>query len=141
MSSTPPLVQPYLFFNGRCDEALEFYKSAIGAEVLFLMRYKDSPEPTGRPDLGEKVMHSTFRVGSTELFASDGQFTGQSGFEGFTLSLVVPDDASAEKLFRGLSEGGQVRQALGPTFFATSFGTVEDRFGLGWMVIAMRPRP
>jgi PhnB protein len=133
------LVQPYLFFGGRCEEALEFYRTAVGAEVLMLMRMKESPEPQPglRPGMEEKVMHASFRVGASTLMASDGRCEGEPNFEGFTLSIVVPDDAEAERVFAALGEGGKVEMPLMQTFWAPKFGMVEDRFGVGWMVSVM----
>ncbi len=128
-------VQPYLFFNGRCEEAVEFYRSALGAEVMMLMRFKDSPDPAMVPPGGEdKVMHMTFRVGDTTVLASDGRCIGRPSFEGFSLSLTVPDDAQAGRLFTSLADGGQVQMPLSKTFFASSFGMVADRFGVSWMI-------
>ena len=128
-------VQPYLFFEGRCEEAVEFYRKALGAEVTMLMRFRDSPEPgMVPPGGGDKVMHMAFRVGDTTLLASDGRCSGRPGFEGFALSLTVADDAQAERFFTSLAEGGQVHMPLTKTFFASSFGMVADRFGVSWMV-------
>ena len=131
------LVQPYLFFDGRCEEALEFYKKALGAEVTMLMRYKDNPEPdTSKMPKGsdDKVMHSEFKLQGNTLMASDGYCAGAPKFQGFSLSLSVPDAAKAEKLFKALSEGGKVEMPLAKTFFSESFGMVSDKFGVGWMV-------
>ena len=131
-------VQPYLFFDGRCEEALEFYRSALGAEVTSLHRFKDSPEPHAPgmipPGADNKVMHASFRVGSTTVLASDGRCTGHPSFEGFALSLTVPNDAEAERLFAALGQGGQVQMPLSKTFFSSRFGMVADRFGVSWMV-------
>ena len=127
-------VQPYLFFDGRCDEAVEFYQKAVGAKVNMLMRFKDSPDPAmahGNPD---KVMHASLQVGDSVVLVSDGEARGQPSFHGFSLSLTATDDAEAKRLFEALSEGGQVRLPLTKTFFASSFGMVADRFGVGWMV-------
>jgi PhnB protein len=133
-------VQSYLFFEGRCEEALEFYRGALGAEVTMLMRFKDSPEPPQpgmcAPGSDDKVMHASFRIGETELMASDGRAQGQPEFKGIALSLAVADDAEAGRVFNALSEGGQVQMPLGKTFYASSFGMVSDRFGVQWMVIA-----
>jgi len=131
------ILQPYLFFDGRCEEALEFYRKAMGAEVTSLMRFKDSPEPSmacpsAKP---EKVMHASFRVGETTVMASDGQCTGQPSFQGFSLSLTVSTEAEAEKLFGALANGGQVQMPLAKTFFSSRFGMVADRFGVGWMIL------
>jgi len=129
------LVQPYLFFDGRCEEAIEFYRSKIGAQVEMLMRFKESPEPAQNPPGSEnKVMHASLRVGETTLMASDGRCMGQPSFQGFALSLTPAGDTEAERLFNVLSEGGQVQMPLGKTFFASSFGMVADRFGVSWMV-------
>jgi PhnB protein len=132
-----PLVQPYLFFGGRCDEALDFYRIAIGAEVDFLMRYKESPEPMPPgllpPGFENKVMHATFRIGSTTVMASDGCEVGPK-FTGFALSLAVPTADEADRVFAALSEGGKVRMPLAKTFWSVRFGMVDDKFGVGWMV-------
>jgi PhnB protein len=132
-------VQPYLFFDGRCEEAVEFYRSALGAEVTTLMRFKDSPEPPA-PGMcpsgtGDKVMHASFRIGDTTVMASDGRCLGQPSFQGFSLSLTVPDDAEAERTFTALADGGHVQLPLAKTFFSSRFGMVADRFGVSWMII------
>jgi PhnB protein len=131
-------VQPYLFFDGRCEEALEFYKETLGAKVEMIMRNKESPEPTPGmlpPGSEDKVMHALFRVGDTPIMASDGFAKGQPRFEGFSLSLTVADEAEADRVFKALADGGEVRMPLGKTFFSPRFGMVADKFGLGWMVI------
>ena len=130
------IVQPYLFFDGRCDEALEFYKQALGAEVERLMRFKDSPEPAACPGAApDKVMHASFRIGGTCLMASDGRCEGKTSFQGFALSLSVATETDAEKRFAALAKGGQVQMPLAKTFFSLRFGMVTDRFGVTWMVI------
>jgi PhnB protein len=135
MSSSKPLVQPYLFFGGRCDEALQFYRAAIGAEVLMLSRFKDSPDPyMVQPGLEEKVMHASFKIGETTLMASDGRCEGEAKFDGFSLSISVPDEKEADRVFGALSEGGEVTMPLGKTFWSPKFGMLTDRFGVGWMV-------
>jgi PhnB protein len=126
-------IQPYLFFEGRCDEAIEFYRAALGAEVKMLMRYKDSPEPASHGD-AEKVMHASLRIGDTTLMVSDGRCTAQPNFQGFALSLTVRSDAEAQRLFAALSNGGQVHMPLAKTFFSSNFGMVADRFGVSWMI-------
>jgi PhnB protein len=132
-------VQPYLFFEGRCEEALEFYSRALGAKVELLMRYSESPEPPppGKlpPGSANKVMHASFRVGDTVLAASDGLCSGTPEFSGFSLSVTAPNAAEAERLYAALAEGGQVLTPLSETFFSPRFGMVADRFGLSWMVI------
>ncbi len=133
-------VQSYLFFEGRCEEAVEFYRKALGAEVTMLMRNKDSPEPPQPgmcpPGSENKIMHASFRIGDSTVMASDGRCQGQPSFQGFSLSLSVPDDAKAEQLFSALADGGTVQMPLTKTFFASSFGMVADRFGVSWMIIA-----
>ncbi|HJV84240.1 MAG TPA: VOC family protein [Noviherbaspirillum sp.] len=132
-------VQPYLFFNGRAEEAFEFYRRALGAEVTALMRYKDAPEapPPGviPPGSENKVMHASLRIGSSTIMASDGHCSGQIAFQGFSLSLDFPDEQSARKAFDALADGGTVQMPIGKTFFSPCFGMVMDRFGMGWMVI------
>ena len=132
-------VQPYLFFGGRCDEAIEFYSKALGAEVEMLMRFKESPEPQpGLPEcFEEKVMHVTLRIGETLLMASDGRCEGQANFEGFSLSITASDEAEANRVFAALGEGGLVTMPLEKTFWAPQFGMLQDRFGVGWMVSVM----
>lgn len=131
-------VQPYLFFDGRCDEALAFYKKALGAEVTMLMRFKDNPEPQGNPPnlQPDKVMHARVRIGDTVIFAGDGQCRGDgmSHFDGFGLSLTVANEAEADRMFNGLLEGGKVMMPLGKTFFSPRFGMIADKFGIMWMV-------
>jgi PhnB protein len=130
-------IQPYLFFEGRCDEAISFYRKAVDAEITVLMRYKDAPQgnscPGATPD---KVMHATLRIGDAIVMASDGNCSGKPNFEGFGLSLGAATDADANRLFGNLTEGGTVVTPLQKTFFASSFGMVRDRFGILWMVMA-----
>jgi PhnB protein len=135
MSNSNPSVQPYLFFNGRCEEALEFYRSALGAKVEMLSRFKDAPE-TGmvQPGMENKVMHASIRIGETVVMASDGRCNGQPRFEGFSLSIVVPDEQQAANLFNALAQDGKITMPLEKTFWAPKFGMLEDRFGVGWMV-------
>jgi PhnB protein len=131
-------VQTYLFFNGRCEEAVAFYRQALGAEVEMMMRFKDSPEPPRPgmvpPGFENKIMHCSFRIGATTVMASDGCAAESANFEGFSLSLTVADEAEANRVFAALAEGGQVRMPLAKTFWSPCFGMVQDRFGIGWMV-------
>jgi len=129
-------VQPYLFFDGRCDEALDFYKRAIGADVKMVMRFKDSPDKgMCAPENADKVMHAQFRVGDTTIMSSDGRNTGKPKFEGFALSIEAKNEADADKKFAALSEGGQVTMPLAKTFFSPRFGMVADKFGVHWMIL------
>lgn len=128
-------VQPYLFFDGRCDEALEFYKKALGAEVEMLVRFGESPETPTIEVAADKVMHCSFRVGDTVIHASDGNCGNATKFDGFSLSITVASEAEADKVFNALAEGGQVHMPLDKTFFSPRFGMLMDRFGVGWMVI------
>jgi len=137
------LIQSYLFFDGRCEEAVEFYKKALGAKVEMLMRFKDSPEPP-RPGMvppgsDNKVMHASFRVGDTQLMASDGNCTGKPAFNGFSLSITAANEREADRLFEALGDGGQVQMPLAKTFFSPKFGMVADKFGVSWMVIVAPP--
>jgi len=130
-------IQPYLFFEGRCDEALAFYQRALGAKVEMLMRYRDNPEPDANPHgAADKVMHTSFRIGDAVVMASDGRCTGQPSFQGFGLTLTAKDEAEARRLFAALAEGGQVQMPMAKTFFSPAFGMVADRFGVLWMVMA-----
>jgi PhnB protein len=137
------LVRPYLFFEGRCEEAIAFYQRTLGAEVTMLMRFKDSPDPPPPgmvpPGSEDKVMHASLRIGETTVMASDGRCAGQPRFGGISLSLSVPDAAEADRLFAALGEGGQVQMPIGKTFFSPRFGIVADRFGVSWMVLADSP--
>lgn len=141
MSTTKskPFVQPYLFFNGRCEEALEFYRRALGAHVLMLMRFKDSPEPPQpgvcAPGFEDKVCHASFRVGKTFLMASDGRGGDSPAFHNFSLVLNVSTEAEAGQFFAALAEGGQVQMPLAKTFYSPSFGMVTDQFGVAWMIM------
>jgi PhnB protein len=132
-------VQPYLFFNGRCEEAIDFYKRALGAEVLMLMRFSDSPDPPPPgmvpPGSENKIMHSAMRIGETEVMASDGHCMGKAAFQGVSLSVSASSEAEADRLFNALAEGGQVQMPIGKTFFSPRFGMVADRFGVPWMIV------
>jgi PhnB protein len=130
-------IQPYLFFGGRCEEAIELYRQAIGATVEMLMRHRESPDPHPpgmlQPGFEDKIMHATLRIGDAVLMASDG-CDDKSRFDGFRLSLALATEADAKRAFAGLSDGGQVQMPLTKTFFSSCFGMVTDRFGVGWMV-------
>ena len=133
-------VQPYLMFGGRCQEAVDFYRNVLGAEVEMLMRFKESPEPTPPsmiPDnWGDKIMHCSLKIGDTVLMASDGcAASGEKNFQGFSLSLTVANEAEADRKFAALSDRGQVTMPLDKTFFSKRFGMLVDRFGVSWMVI------
>src|SRR3974377_1717578 len=129
-------VQPYLFFDGRCDEALEFYKRTVGAKVGMLMRFKDAPDQSMVSAGSEnKIMHAQVQIGDTSVLASDGRNQGQPKFEGFALTITAKDEAERDKLFAAVSDGGQVKMPLAKTFFSPRFGMLADKFGVGWMVL------
>jgi len=129
-------VQPYLFFDGRCDEALEFYKKAIGAKVAMLMRWKDSPDPSMcTPANADKVMHSQVQIGDTTVMASDGRNTGHPDFQGFALTISANTEAEADRMFAALGDGGQVTMPMSKTFFSPRFGMLADKFGVHWMIL------
>lgn len=131
-------IQPYLMFEGRTEEAIEFYKKALGAKVEMLLRFKDSPDksnPACIPANENLIMHSAMRIGDSLVMASDGMATGQPKFEGITLSIDAKNEADADRLFAALSEGGKVQMPMMKTFFSPRFGMVADKFGVGWMVI------
>ena len=131
-------IQPYLFFNGRCEEAVEFYRKALGAELEMMMRFKDNPDPMPpgmlAPGFENKVMHASLRIGGAVIMASDGMAAGATEFKGFSLSIDAPDAAGVDRLFIALAEGGTVTMPAGKTFWSPWFGMVTDRFGVGWMV-------
>jgi len=126
--------QPYLIFEGRCEDAINFYRRAVGAEVNMLLRFKDAPAGPEQHPPDDKVMHANIRIGDTTVLLSDGRCSGRPSFQGFTLALIVANDAEAKRYFAALAEGGQIQQPLTKTFFSSSFGTLVDRFGVGWMV-------
>jgi len=130
-------VNPYLMFNGRCEEAIDFYKSAVGATDAHLIRFSEAPPDSGPPGPrppADKIMHANFRIGTTTILASDGECGGTTRFEGFSLSINASSDAEAKKVFDALARGGQIRMPLGKTFWTSSFGMLTDKFGVGWMV-------
>lgn len=140
-------VQPYLFFGGRCAEALAFYRATFNAEQTMLMRFKDNPEPmsgegcAGGPPPPDNVMHASLKIGDTELMMSDGMPGAPMGFQGFSLSVSANDEAHARKLFDAIAAEGQIQMPLGKTFFSPCFGCVADKFGVSWMVIVPAPMP
>jgi PhnB protein len=133
------VVQAYLFFDGRCEEALGFYQRALGAELTMMMRFKEAPQPSSPgmvpPGSEDKVMHASFRIGDTTVMASDGRCLGKPNFQGFALSITAANEAQADRTFAAQADGGQVQMALGKTFFSPRFGMLTDRFGVSWMVL------
>ena len=131
-------VQPYLSFEGRAQEAIDFYKSALGAKVDMVMHFKDAPpevQSQMSPQSKDKIMHAAFHIGDTQVMASDGRCTGKAAFSGISLTLNAASNAEADKLFNALANGGQVQMPMSETFFANRFGMVADKFGVGWMVL------
>lgn len=135
-------VLTYLIFNGRCQEALDFYQQAVGAEILFRMHYSESPEPCGPLPAGfeSKIMHCSFRIGETDLMAADGNSDEPAKFDGFSLPIICQTAEQAERAFQALGEGGQTLMPLTETFFAPKFGMLADRFGVNWMVLVENPQ-
>jgi len=129
-----------VFFNGRAEEAIEFYQRAVGAQTKMLLRFDEAPDPpppgTMPEGSGRKIMHAELRIGESAVMVSDGYCGGSTEFKGISLSLTAADDAEAARMFAALAEGGQVQMPLGKSFFASSFGMLTDRFGVGWMVVA-----
>ena len=131
-------IQPYLFFNGRCEEALDFYKTALGAKIDMVMRFKenpDKPSPEHMPVDPEKIMHASFTVGGAMVMCSDGMRPDKLNFQGFSLALSVANEAAADKAFNALAKEGTVQMPIGKTFFSPRFGAVADKFGVSWMVM------
>lgn len=128
-------IQPYLAFNGRCEEAIEFYRKALGAEVNMMLRFKQSPDQSMiSPENAEKIMHADLKIGDGVVLMSDGMCTGTTKFEGIALSFTVDDEGEAERRFNALADGGEVRMPLAKTFFSPRFGMLQDKFGVGWMI-------
>jgi len=136
-------VQPYLNFEGRCEEAIEFYRQALGAKVEMMLRNKENPEAGGKvpPGNENKILHSSLRIGESVLGATDGYCSGKPAFQGITLTLPVATEAEADRLFNALANGGQVHVPLARTFFSPRFGMVADRFGVSWMVLVTQDNP
>lgn len=137
-------IQPYLFFQGRCEEALDFYKRALGAEVPMVMRWKDCPEspPAGAPQMPpDKIMHARLKIGGNMIMAADGMCQEQADFKGFSLNITAADEAEANRLFNALADGGQVQMPLTKTFFSPCFGMVADKFGVSWMIYVEGAHP
>jgi PhnB protein len=133
-------VEPYLDFEGRCEEALEFYKKAVGAEVTMMMRFGEAPDKSMiSPGSEKKVMHAAMKIGESQVMASDGWNKGKASFEGVSLALTAKDDAEAKRFFDALSKGGEVKMPLTKTFFASSFGMLADKFGVSWMLTTPAP--
>ncbi len=135
-------VQSYLSFEGRAEEAIEFYKSAVGAKVDMMMRFKEMPgdqQGMVTPESKDKIMHAAIKIGDTQVLLSDGRCAGKASFSGISLALSADSPAEADKLFNALSKGGQVTMPMGETFFANRFGMCSDKFGVGWMVINEKP--
>lgn len=136
-------IESYLFFNGQCEQAIEFYRRALGAQVEMMMRFKESPEPPKPgmvpPGFENKIMHASFRIGQTRVMASDGCSAEKPNFDGFSLALSVATEAEADRAFAALSEGAKVTMPLGKTFWSPRFGMLEDKFGIGWMVSVPGP--
>jgi PhnB protein len=132
-------VQPYLFFRGRCEEAIAYYRATLGAEVLMMMRFKDNPDAPGpdkvAPALGDKIMHACLRINGAEIMMSDGMRTGPLDFQCMSLSMSVPSEAEADRLFNALAANGTVQMPIGKTFFSPRFGAVADKFGVAWMIM------
>jgi PhnB protein len=132
-------LQPYVFFDGRCDEALEFYKTAIGAKAETLMRFKDAPDQSMvSPGSANKVMHAQVRIGDATILMSDGRNQGKPTFQGFALTITAANEVEADKLFGALAAGGTVTMPMAKTFFSPRFGMLTDKFGVGWMVLAAK---
>jgi PhnB protein len=135
-------IQAYLFFDGRCEEALEFYRAVLGAEITTRMYFRDNPDAEGAmvaPEMQDKIMHASFRIGDSTLMASDGQCLGQANFRGFSLTLSVADAEAADRLFAALGDGGQIQMPMAETFFSPRFGMIADRFGVSWMILTESP--
>jgi PhnB protein len=136
-------IQPYLFFDGRAEEAIDFYRRTVGAQVEMMLRFKDSPEPCPEgmvpPGSENKVMHACVKIGDSAVMLSDGNCKGQPAFQGFSLSLTVANAAEADRAFAALGDGGQVQMPLNKTFFSPRFGMVADKFGVSWMVYVNPP--
>lgn len=134
-----PSIQPYLFFRGRCEEAIEYYKKVLGAEVLMMMRFGDNPDQPGcdvvPAEFANRIMHASLRIAGTDVMMSDGMKSGPLDFECMSLSLAVWVEAECDRIYNALAADGTVQMPIGPTFFAKRFGAVADKFGVSWMII------
>ncbi len=140
----PAAIQPYLFFRGRCEEAIAYYKETLGAEVLMMMRFKDNPDKPSPdrvpPAFDDKIMHAHLRIHGGEILLSDGMSTGPLDFQCMSLTLTVPDEAEADRVFNALAADGRVQMPIAKTFFSPRFGGVSDKFGVSWMIIVPQPQ-
>ena len=135
MATQKAVIEPYLFFEGRCEEAVEFYKKAVGAEVIMMVRFKDAPDPNASAGVpGDKIMHVSLRIGGSNVMASDGRCDEPMKFQGFALSLAVNTETEVDKCFNALAQGGQVIMPLSKTFWSPRFGMLTDKFGIMWMI-------
>jgi len=133
-------VQTYLFFDGRCEEAIEFYKAVFGADLLYSMRFREGPPNLVTAENEEKIFHATMRFGETVINLSDDLKQERGSFGGFAILAHLDNDASAEEAFESLQEGGRVGMPIQEVFWASRYGIVTDRFGVTWKIQAGQPK-
>ena len=128
-------VESYLFFKGQCEEAMNFYKDTVGLEVLFMMRFSESPDQSmTQPGMEDKIMHASVKIGDTPLMMSDGDCNGEMEFKGSSLSIGLDNEDEAKRIFDAMSAGGTVTMPLMKTFWSPCFGMFKDKFGIDWMI-------
>jgi PhnB protein len=125
----------YLMFDGRCEEAFQFYTQVLGGKIEAIMKHTGTPaEQHAPPEWRDKILHACLNVGGTKLMGSDMPPDSYEEPKGSFVNINVEDPAAAERIFHALEEGGAVRMPIAKTFFAERFGMVVDRFGVAWMV-------
>jgi PhnB protein len=128
-------LNPYLTFNGQCEEAFRFYEKVLGGKIEAMMPHEGSPmEQHVPPKWRSKIMHARLRLGDEVLMGSDAPPDRYQPMQGFSVTLGIQDPAEAERVFHALSERGTVQMPIEKTFWALRFGMLVDQFGTPWMI-------
>jgi PhnB protein len=133
-------LNPYLNFNGQCEEAFRFYEQCFGGKIEFMMTHEGSPMADQVPkEWGKKIMHARLSVGNQVLLGSDAHGDCYAAPKGFAVSIDVTEPAEADRIFNALAENGTVQMPIQETFWAKRFGMLADRFGIPWMINCSKP--